>query len=70
MKLTIDMGKTENTLTDLLTTINRPIKKRLDLDALKKEKNYQGVNRKRFDKLVKEINIVEPIDELLLQLSR
>lgn len=55
---------------DLLKTINRPIKKRLDLDALKKAKNYRGVNRKRFDQLVKEINVEEPIELLLSQLSQ
>jgi hypothetical protein len=55
---------------DLLRTINRPIKKRLDLDAIKKAKNYKGVNRERFDQLVKEINIVEPIELLLSQLSQ
>lgn len=55
---------------DLLTTLNRPIKRRLNLDALKKANNYKGVNRERFDKLVKEINIVEPIELLLSQLSQ
>ena len=55
---------------DLLTTINRPIKKHLDIEALKKAKNYRGVNRERFNQLVKEINIVEPIDLLLSQLSK
>ena len=56
--------------TDLLKIINRPIKKHLDIEALKKAKNYQGVNRDRFNQLVKEINILEPIDLLLSQLSK
>jgi hypothetical protein len=55
---------------DLLKTLNRPIKKTLDIDALKKAKNYKGVNRQRFNKLVKEINITEPIELLLSQLSQ
>ncbi len=59
-----------DTTTALLQKITHPIKKRLDIEALKKEKNYTGVNRERFNKLVKEINIVEPIDLLLSQLSR
>lgn len=63
-------SKKEDSITDLLKSINRPIKKRLDLNLLKKAKNYKGVNRERFNKLVKEINIVEPIDLLLAQLSR
>jgi hypothetical protein len=55
---------------DLLVSLHRPIAKKLDLDALKKERNYKGVNRERFNKLVKEINITEPIDLLISQLSR
>ena len=63
-------AKKEDSMTDLLKSINRPIKKKLDLNLLKKAKNYNGVNRERFNKLVKEINIVEPIELLLSQLSR
>lgn len=59
--------KKEDSMTDLLKSLNRPIKKQLDLNSLK---NYKGVNRERFNKLVKEINIVEPIELLLSQLSR
>jgi hypothetical protein len=62
--------KKEDSSPDLLKSINRPIKKRLDLDLLKKAKKYKGVDRERFNKLVKEINIIEPIDLLIAQLSR
>ena len=62
--------KKEDATTDLLHSINRPLKKHLDLNLLKKAKKYSGVNRERFNKLVKEINIVEPIELLLSQLSR
>ncbi len=55
---------------EVLRKLNRPIKKRLDIEALKKEKNYKGVNRERFDQLVKEINITEPIELLMSQLSQ
>ncbi len=55
---------------DLLQRINRPFSKTLDLERLKKAKNYKGVNKERFDRLVKELNITEPIDVLLSQLSQ
>jgi hypothetical protein len=55
---------------DVLKRLHRPIQKRLDLDALKKAKNYKGVNRARFDALIKEMNITEPIELLLSQLSQ
>ena len=55
---------------DVLKRLHRPIPKRLDLDALKKAKNYKGVNRARWDALIKEMNITEPIELLLSQLSQ
>jgi hypothetical protein len=55
---------------DVLKRLHRPIQKRLDLDALKKAKNYKGVNRVRWDALIKEMNITEPIELLLSQLSQ
>ena len=54
---------------EILKKISIPIKKKLDLEAIKKAKNYKGVNRERFNSLIKEINIVEPIELLLSQLS-
>ena len=55
---------------DVLKRLHRPIQKRLDLDAIKKAKNYKGVNRARVDALIKEMNITEPIELLLSQLSQ
>ena len=54
---------------DPLDNLRRPIAKTLDIEALKKARNYKGVNRERFNQLVKEINITEPIELLLSQLS-
>jgi hypothetical protein len=54
---------------DALKSIVKPTKKTLDIDALKREKGYKGVNRKRFNTLIKELNITEPIDQLLAQLK-
>jgi hypothetical protein len=50
---------------DLLASLQGPISEKLDLEALKQAKKYKGVNRKRFDNLIKEINIIEPINILL-----
>jgi hypothetical protein len=63
------IDKKTDKINELLKTINRPIKPRLDLDELKKAKNYKGVNRKRFDRLVREINLTEPIEQLIAQLT-
>ena len=37
----------------------------LDIEQLKKEQNYRGFDKKEVDRLIKEINIQEPIEELL-----
>lgn len=53
----------------ILANITKPIKKTIDIEAIKREKGYKGVNRKRFDSLVKELNITEPLEDLLAQLK-
>jgi len=48
----------------------RPRREKTDLQALMLEQGYTGTNWARFDKLVKELNIQEPIELLLSQLTR
>ena len=59
----------ESIADNVLKSIIKPIKKTLDIEDLKREKNYKGVNRKRFNRLIKELNVTEPIEELLAQLK-
>ncbi len=71
VRLVVDSPKPKTVAKQaVLSKINRPMAKKLDLEALKKAKNYKGVNRARFNQLVKEINIHEPIELLLSQLSK
>ena len=58
----------ENGNDDLLRLVE-PLQKWLDLEELKREQNYKGVNRKRFDRLVKELDIKESAEELLQMLT-
>ena len=55
-------------VSDFILSLTKPMAKTLDINALKKERNYKGVNRKRFDKLVKEIDIPQTAGELIAQL--
>jgi hypothetical protein len=52
-----------------LKNILKPTKNKLDIEAVKLEKGYKGVNRKKFNSLVKELNVTEPIEKLLSQLK-
>jgi hypothetical protein len=54
---------------DPLKNLVKPISKTLDIEALKRAKGYKGVNRPRFNRLIKELNITEPIELLLNQLK-
>jgi len=36
-----------------------------DLDKIKKEQNYQGIDSKKMDRLIEEADIQEPIEDLL-----
>jgi hypothetical protein len=51
---------------DLLAQVSKPMLKDISVEDLVKEQNYQGIDRVHFDTLVAEINIEEPIDQLLL----
>lgn len=50
---------------DILSRLSVSIAPKLDLEAIKKKQNYQGFNRVEFDRLISEMNIQEPIEELL-----
>ena len=49
----------------ILMEIVKPIREKLDLEQLKKEQNYQGFDKEEVDRLIKEIDLQEPIEELL-----
>ena len=50
---------------DLLKKLAKPIRKKMDLETIKKEQNHKKFDRKKFDQLVSELNIQEPIEELI-----
>ena len=49
----------------VLNQLVRPRRKKLDVEELIKEQKFKGVDRKKFDMLIKEINIKEPVEVLL-----
>jgi len=69
--------KNENLVYDIENYINNLIfqlnnsdifakqRKNLKIEDLIKEQNYKGVNKEKFEKLVSELDINEPISELL-----
>lgn len=49
----------------ILMDIVKPIREKLDIEQLKKEQNYQGFDKEEVDRLIKEIDLQEPIEELI-----
>jgi len=48
----------------------QPLDEKTDLDAILKEQNYTGPNKRRFQRLAKKLDIQEPIEDLLALLSK
>jgi hypothetical protein len=57
----------QNTLKNdvVLSKLTTPRRKTLDIEQLKKEQQFTEFNRPRFDQLIKELDIQEPIEQLL-----
>ena len=45
--------------------MNKPIKEKLDLEEIKREQNFEEVDKEEIAALIKEADIQEPIEELL-----
>jgi hypothetical protein len=50
---------------DLLYRIVKPVREKITIEDTIKEQDYKGFDRKSFDKLVNEMDIQDPIEELL-----
>jgi adenine-specific DNA methylase len=50
---------------DLLYRVLKPVKEKITVEDLVQEQNYKGFDREAFNKLVAELNIQDPIEELL-----
>ncbi|MGB3849511.1 MAG: hypothetical protein WA958_06050 [Tunicatimonas sp.] len=48
-----------------LERLSKPMRETLDVEQLKIEQGYRGFNQSRTDRLIKEINLQEPLEELL-----
>ena len=50
---------------DLLQKLAKPMRKHLDIAELVKAQGFKGVDRKKFDALIKDLDVKEPLNELL-----
>ncbi len=50
---------------DLLRKLAKPMRKKLDIEELKREQNWKPVNKEAFFKKIDELDIQESLEELL-----
>ena len=65
-------GKKRPDISDdpILLALAKPMKEKFDFDEIVKEQGYKGPDRARFAKIVRELDIREPIEELLATLTK
>ena len=61
--------KAPGTAYPLFVLVSKPMRPTLDLDELAREQNYRGGDQKRFDRLAAKLNITEPVEDLVAQLT-
>lgn len=54
----------------VLQQITKPIHPHFDLEAIKQKQGYVPINKAEFDQLIKELDIQEPLEDLLAMLTK
>ncbi len=49
----------------MLKELSKPIDEKTDIEEMIREQNWKPIDRKEFDRLVKELDIQEPLEQLL-----
>ncbi|MFN0035345.1 MAG: hypothetical protein ACKVUS_09765 [Saprospiraceae bacterium] len=71
-----DFAQLENLLRQIrerqegLMKYRKPLPKKFDPEAVKRRKGFKGQDRETFMHLVREINVQEPVEDLLAMLSK
>ena len=55
---------------DLVAMLTKPMPEMLDVDAIKQRQNWKGVDRDKWDKIIEELDIQEPVETLVAQLTK
>lgn len=63
----VEKIRQQDELTSMLT---KPIPETLDVESIKRRQNWKGVDRKKWDKIIEEMDIQEPVEVLLAQLTK
>jgi len=50
---------------NILNRLEKPIRKRIDVEEIKREQNFKPINKEAFFKRIEELNIEEPLEKLI-----
>jgi len=50
---------------EVISSLNKPMRKRLDIEELKREQNFKPIDKESFFQKIDELDIEESIDDLL-----
>lgn len=71
-----DLSQLEETLRviherqERIQKFSKPIHKKTDPDAIKRQRNFKGHDKEEMFRLIREIDVQEPIEELLAMLTK
>lgn len=68
-KIEHTIDEVSNEQVDLITKLAKPMRKKIDLEALKKEQNYQPIDKQKLFKDFAALEIEESVEELF-EMSR
>jgi hypothetical protein len=54
----------------LMLSLHAPVREKTDLDELIKAQNYRGPDRERFQRAARDMDIQEPVEDLLALLTK
>jgi hypothetical protein len=55
---------------EMLKKLAKPMRKKMTIDELIKEQNWKPIDRAEFDRLVKELDIQEPLEDLIADIGK
>lgn len=55
---------------DILEQLAKPIRPYFNLEEMKREQGYQPINKAELEELIKELDIQEPLEDLLAMLTK
>ncbi len=64
------LNSNDDTTNDIFNKIIKPTRKQLTIADLIEEQNYQPITKERFYEKVEKLNIEEPLEDLLLMLTK